>query len=244
MDKNFIETVLGFDTTTKEGRKAKRKAKRKEKQITLNDRLREQPTINFEQWIEGKDKRLVMRILAGRCLKPCNRECEEFALLILQQLNHCSLVNFTYMMNDREFLLKAARITENPCIVENYFYNYINEYLRKDPAFRLEFLKQVMLNENVYDMKSVNWFVETYGFEKEKAILFADREFYLTLSERLNQSVQLPAYTLSGLNKTALERYKGACETIISSRAKKEDGIKSILDAFTLPMSTELNPAF
>ena len=218
--KNFIETMLGNSD-----QKLKRKEKRKQKELELNDRLMKQATLNYEQWIEGKDKRLIIRILEGRCLKPCNRECQEFALFILKQLNHGSLENFTYVMNDREFLIKCARITENPCIVENYFYNYVNEYLKNDSKFRLEFLKQLMLNENVYDMKTIDQFVETYGFEKEKEILFKDSEFYKLLSERLNQGIQLPAYNCSGLNDKAVRKYKIACNSVYVSRANKENGI-------------------
>lgn len=248
-----MDDFIYYDATNKqlvrEIFRKKRKQKREEKQKDTYNRIKERPLINYENWItssngRNREPRIILKIMEGRCLKPCGRECEEYATLILKQINHCSLKNFTYYMNDREFLLKAARITEDPYIVENYFYEYVNEYLKKDPSFRLEFLKQVMLNNNVYSMRTINWFVKTYGFEKEKKSLFTDKEFYLTLKARLEENPELPVYNCSGKDEKELKRYQNAYNSVMVSHENRENGIKGMLSAFTLPKTSEFNPAF
>ena len=56
----------------------------------------------FASALNGRlgDKRLINRILNGRKVKPCGRECREYGLMIAEQLNHGSFVNFTELMND------------------------------------------------------------------------------------------------------------------------------------------------
>ena len=130
----------------------------------------------FEDYI-GSDKnrrRLVERIMKGRKVKPCGRECYEYGKLIAESYNHSSFENFSELMNDSDFLLDMAKITPNPVMCESYFYEFINDYLKRDGKFRLQFLKNVYLNVNVFKKVDIDWVVNTYELEKENEILLTD----------------------------------------------------------------------
>ena len=126
----------------------------------------------FESALNGRlgDKRLVNRILDGRKVKPCGRECHEHGYLIAQGWHHSSFENFPELMNDEEFILSAAEITPNPVDCGNYFYLYVNHHLRRKSEFRLKFLKQVYLNLNVYKLEDINLIVESLDLQKENKI--------------------------------------------------------------------------
>jgi len=56
-------------------------------------------------------------------------------------------------MDDRDFVIEIAKLTPNPLTVENYYFDYIHPKIRYDKNFKLEFLKNIYLNDDVYTIK-------------------------------------------------------------------------------------------
>ena len=141
---------------------------------------------NFSNYLTAYgDKRLINRLLCGRSVKPCGKECRDYGIMIARHNNHSSFKNFSELMNDREFVLEIAKITPNPTECDNYFYMYVNKFLKKSADFRLEFLKAIYFNENVYKLEDINLIVERCGFEKENEILLNDIEFKNAFDARI-----------------------------------------------------------
>ena len=162
-----------------------RKASKKHSQI---EEVQDVENLSYERYIENfGEKRLVNRLLKGRVVKPCGRECREYGLKIAETLNHTSFINFKELMNDKEFLIEAANITPKPTEIINYFWLYVNPYLKNDDKFKLEFLKSVYLNENVYELEVINIFVDFCGLKKENEILLQDKEVKMHFEKMLNQ---------------------------------------------------------
>jgi len=170
------------------------------------------PSESFEHAINGRlgDKRLVNRILNGRKVKPCGRECRDFGLLIVHTFNHGSFENMHELMDDEEFILEAAKMSKNPRECDNYFYQYISNFLTRKSEFRLNFLKQVYLNENVYKLDDINWVVENCGLQKENKIILNDMQFKKLIEKRLNEVdyQNMVHYNCSGDDEKELHEYK------------------------------------
>lgn len=190
----------------------------------------------FESAINSRlgDKRLVNRILDGRKVKPCGRECKEYGLMIASHLNHGSFQNFTELMNDEEFILEIAKITPNPTECENYFYQYVNPYIRNKADFRLKFLKAIYLNESVYKLADINLIVEWCGLNEENQIILADKVFKKEFEKRLEDLNNLlpPEYHCSGEDEKELHDYKVKAndQKVLCENMKK--GLTGILNSF------------
>ena len=96
------------------------------------------PSENYSEYLKGRngERRLIKRLNNGRKIKPCGRECEEHGLLIAKGYNHSSFENFKDLMDNKEFVLKIVGLTPNPVECENYFYKYVNKFLKKDKVFK------------------------------------------------------------------------------------------------------------
>ena len=153
--------------------------KKRAQKVSHRGQKREDPTERFHNALNGRlgDKRIMNRLLDGRKVKPCGRECREYGMIIAMHVNHGSFQNFSELMNDEEFILEIAKITPNPTECDNYFYQYVNPYLRRRQDFRLKFLKQIYLNENVYKLDDLNLIVEWCELEKENELILKDKEF-------------------------------------------------------------------
>ena len=177
-----------------------RKASKKqcEIEVTMANRGKE----NFERYLESYgDRRLMMRLAHGRKVKPCGKECWEYGFVIAEGLDHGSFKNFKHLMNDKDFLLAIAIITPNPTECANYFYIYVNPYLKKDSTFKLELLKQIYMNENVYQLNDINIIVDFCKFQKENEILLNDIEFKKEFMERFNITAVETRYDCFGMVK-------------------------------------------
>lgn len=143
----------------------------------------------YEDYIEHYgERRLVQRILKGRMVKPCDRECWEYGKMIAETYNHISFKNFTELMDDKDFLIEIAKLTPKPTECANYFWLYVNPYLKKDKQFRLELLKAIYLNESVYELDVINTVVEFCGFEQENSQLVTDIGLRNSLETRLSNN--------------------------------------------------------
>lgn len=181
------------------------------------------------------DTRLLKRLVNGRKVKPCGRECAEYGYLIAKEFNHASFENFTELMNDKEFVLSIASITPNPVEVDNYYYQYINEYIKKDALFRLQFLKAIYLNENVYKLDDINTIVTMCGLRKENKIILADEEFMEEFKQRIEASNYQDKleYKCSGLDDKELHDYKVKANDLKVLFENMKQGLKEILKSFS-----------
>ena len=188
------------------------------------------------------DKRLVNRILDGRKVKPCGRECREYGLLIASHLNHGSFENFTELMNDEEFILEIAKITPNPTECENYFYQYVNSYIKKKADFRLKFLKAVYLNESVYKLDDINLIVDWCELREENEIILSDKAFKKVFMQRLENlnNFEMPEYHCSGEDEKELHDYKVMAneQKVLCENMKK--GLTQILNTFVKTEEKEI----
>ena len=181
------------------------------------------------------DTRLMMRMVHGRNVKPCGRECWEYGIKIAEGLNHGSFKNFHQLMDDRDFILTIAKITPNPVDCENYFYYYVNEYIKNDACFRLEFLKAIYLNENIFKLADINLIVTSCGLEAENEILLQDLNFKRQLRKRLDGlCVQdVVPYNCSGEDRKELHDYKVKANEVKVLFDNIRKGIDEILKSFT-----------
>ncbi len=193
---------------------------------------------NFNDYVgRYTGKRLFLRLVHGRKIKPCGRECREYGRLIANEFtNHSSFENFTELMNDEEFVLEIAKTSRNPAECSIYFYDYVNIHLKRRKDFRLKFLKAIYLNENVYKLKDVETIVQYLEMEKENELILADLEFRKLFEERisnLDYREELD-YHCSGEDKKELREFKiGANDKkVLFDNINK--GLTEILSTFTV----------
>ena len=184
-----------------------RKASKKHCEVAVLPTI-SQDRINFERYLENYgDRRLMMRLAHGRKVKPCGKECWEYGFVIAESTDHGSFKNFKHLMNDKDFLLAIATITPNPTVCDNYFYIYVNQYLKKDSSFKLELLKQIYMNENVYLLNDINVIVNFCKFQKENEILLSDIEFKREFMTKFNITAYETRYDCFGNVKNKDNEY-------------------------------------
>lgn len=177
--------------------------------------------------------RLLQRIMQGRKIKPCGREGWELGKLIAESYNHSSFENFDELMNDSSFVLEMAKITPNPVMCESYFYEFVNRYLKQDFKFRVQFLKNVYLNVNVYKKEDISWLVNTYDLEKENELILSDIAFRAEFAKRIIEieDSEFLEYHCSG-EKKELHDYKVKRNEIKILHENMKNGLNEILKGF------------
>lgn len=180
--------------------------------------------------------RLKNRIIAGRSVMPCDRECREYGFDIGSTTKHTSFENFKQLMNDSDFIIELAKLTPNPKKCENYFYQYVNPYLKSNKNFRLEFLKSVYLNDDVYNIESINYVVELCSLEKENEKLLNSADFANVLKQRLEELSTPPmlAFNLDGKDRKAMRSHKIKQNEARVRWENQKKGIEEILNTFTV----------
>ena len=138
--------------------------------------------------------RVSRRLLEGRAIKPCGKECHAWGDMIIKSTNHISMINSKELVDDEEFLLHAAKITPNPRECSNFFYEYVNQYLKKSSKFRLNFLKSLFLNVHILTRRDILVFVRAYNFQEEYEILIKDKEFKKEVKNALKNTASAPEY--------------------------------------------------
>lgn len=195
------------------------------------------PNDEYTKYVEKHtDRRILARIINGRKIKPCGKECREQGYLIAQIWHHSSFENFPELMDDEEFILSAAEITPNPVECGNYFYMYINDYLKAKPDFRLNFLKQVYLNLNVNSLEDINLIVQELNLTKENKIILNDLEFKHIIEKKFNnvlKKLELK-YHCSGSNKKELHKYKVTANDIKIQLENIKKGLTDIVNSFNV----------
>lgn len=140
--------------------------------------------------------RVSKRLEEGRAIKPCGKECHAWGDMVINSTNHISMINSKELVNDAEYLYHAAKITPNPRECSNFFYEYVNEYLKKNQKFRLNFLKSLFLNIHILTKRDILTFVKAYGYEEEYITLTHDEEFKLELKQTFADTTCVPDYII------------------------------------------------
>ena len=193
-----------------------RKASKKHSEIVEVSNLGNE---RFEDYIEHYgDRRLVQRLLKGRIVKPCDRECWEYGKMIAETYNHASFKNFTELMDDKEFLIEIAKLTPKPTECANYFWLYVNPYLKKDKQFRLDLLRAIYLNESVYELDVINTVIEFCGFEQENSQL---------VSSDINLRNSLEGRLANNYNEQVR---KGLVEILNTFKIKEELDLRQLIE--------------
>ncbi len=199
----------------------------------MMEKTESKESVRFAEFYEkGGFDRTRKNMYGGRAVNPCGRECEEFGYEILKFFDHKSFVNFKKLRNNMDFLIAGALLTPNPQDCQNYFYIFIDDNLKRNKAFRMEFLKSIYLNENVFTPESIMWFVEEFGFEKENKKLLKDLEFKKRFALRLNEHFEYPQYHYDGRNGKDLKQYKILKNEIKNLNERRDQGIVNILNLF------------
>ncbi len=120
--------------------------------------------------------KLIAKLSSDRVAHVGADEREEDAQLIARTNNHQSFVNYPYFMNNREFLLDIVKLTPKPRLCKNYFYQYVNKYLKKDKVFIFEFLTEVLDN---FGKEEAEYVAKRYGLSKILEEIVDDREWRL-----------------------------------------------------------------
>ena len=116
--------------------------------------------------------------------------------MIIKSTNHISMINSKELVDDEEFLLHAAKITPNPRECSNFFYEFVNEYLKKSPKFRLNFLKSLFLNIHILTRRDIRVFVDAYDFNEEYETLTKDEEFKKEVKQVFKDVTSAPDYVI------------------------------------------------
>lgn len=218
-------------------KKRAKKVDKRETRIIVNSGLE-----NFERYVAlNTDKRLFLRLVHRRKIKPCGRECREYGYLIANEFSdHSSFENFPNLMNDKYFLLEIAKTSRNPATCPIYFYDYVNPHLKRNKQFRLDFLKAVYLNDNVFTLEDVNTIVEYCEMKKENNEILSDIEFRkifeMRLEELKNQQLE---YHCSGEEKE-LRKYKIKANELKVLIENKKRGLTEILNSFVVGEKVEM----
>ena len=78
------------------------------------------------------------RIHAGRLIKPTDKSQEIVVEEVIRSGKHGSIKNFPNILNYEELLIKFAKMSPNPLECSDYFYQYINDYIKDKKSFREE----------------------------------------------------------------------------------------------------------
>lgn len=184
--------------------------------------------------VERSIERIKSKLKKGVAINPCAYNEHDLGRLIIECNNHISFVNFPNLMNDEKFVLEVAQKSVNPVLCEDYFYQFINENLKRKSDFKCKFLKAVLLNDNVYKVEDVQKIVEDLKLQKIFDQLMNDVDFKKQVMLRLVelQNHEFAKYSCSGTNSQELRSYKVTHNKEVVLLQNKIAGVKEILKMF------------
>lgn len=198
---------------------------------TLTRKKIVKPKTRKDKPITTKDKSIIRRRLeAGRFIKPTDKSQVEVAEEIIKSGKHGSIKNFTNILNYEELLLDFAKISPNPLECSDYFYTFINDHLLDKRSFRVAFLRQVYLNENVYTRLDIEKIIEIYNLKKENAILLFDTDLKDQLKLRLANAQTFPKFDVKKYDSD--KEYRREKDKLVELNKLKEAGLKEIVQKF------------
>ena len=137
-------------------------------------------------------------------------------------------------------ILHIATITPNPRECYDFFYNYVNEYLKKSPSFRLKFLKALFLNIHILTRRDIITFVEYYGFDEEYQILTRDEEFKNELKKAFADVSSTPDYVrYDGISWGSTRRKYSDYKIASDAKLRLKDLLSSFEEVKRIKISEE-----
>ena len=200
------------------------------------DKTRARKKISFpkiqEEYILTEDEveRVRKAITAGRAIKCKSKSGKDLGLLIASMSDHTSFVNFPELMDDADFILEAAKISPNPLEVNNYFVQYINEILICNGAFRIELLRAIYANPNVYNYDDISSILTKLDLVEENNVLLKDVAFKAMIEEKLAESQNLPKFEGEIRDNENAKLYRKARQASIEISHKQKDNLERLLE--------------
>lgn len=199
------------------------------------DKTRARKRIQFpkiqEEYIltEEEVARVRKSIEAGRTIRCKSKSGRDLGLLIASMNDHTSFVNFPELMDDAEFILNAAKISPNPLEVNNYFVQYINENLMCNGAFRIELLRAIYANPNVYDYEDISSILTKLDLVEENNVLLKDVAFKAMIEEKLAESQNFPKFEGEIRDNENAKMYRKARQAAIEISHKQKENLEKLL---------------
>lgn len=186
--------------------------------------------------LEGVALRRVMtRIYNGAAIKPCGYDEKELGRKIISQQYHISFKNFPNLMNDEEYVLELAKTSLNPLDCFDYFYEFVDEHLKRKSTFRYAFVCALFLNENIYKVKDLAIIVESLDLEKEFHEAKEDKVLKQQVKDRISKLEQhtYGKYTYGGNCPKELRKYKMTRNDEQVMVNNQIEGVKQIVKLFS-----------
>lgn len=176
--------------------------------------------------------RIMSRLEKGRAINPCAYNQKELARIIIQQLNHVSFKNFPALMNDEEFVLELAQTSLNPLDCENYFYDYVNENLKRNARFKYNYVIALFVNDEIYKLDDLLKIVEALDLLKYFHKALEDKNAKQIIVDRLTQAQANPcAAKFNGVDDSKLLKLRRNQE--VMRNKSKIIGLEKIAKMFT-----------
>lgn len=180
-------------------------------------------------------RRIMTRIYNGAAIKPCGYDEKELGRKIISQQYHISFKNFPNLMNDEEYVLELAKTSLNPLECVDYFYEFVDNYLKKKSTFRYAFVCALFLNENIYKVKDLAKIIECLDLEKEFYQAKEDKVLKQQVKDRITklEHYTYAKYTYGGDCPKELRKYKMTRNDEQVMVNNQIDGVNQIVRLFT-----------
>ena len=180
-------------------------------------------------------RRIMPRIYNGTAIKPCNYDEKKLGRKIISQQYHISFKNFPNLMNDEAFVLELARTSLNPLDCFDYFYEFVDSYLKRKSSFRYAFVCALFLNDDIYKVNDLVKIVDCLGLEKEYQKAKTDSSLKQQVKDRIAKLEHhaFGKYTYSGDCPKELRKYKMSRNDEQILVNNQIDGVKEILRLFS-----------
>lgn len=192
--------------------------------------------------LEAEIARFKTKIMKGTAINPCAYDQKTLGDYIIDSNNHISFINFPILMNDEEYVLNLAKKSLNPLDCEDYFYQFVNAYLKRKPSFRYKFMRALFLNENIYKLEDLVVIAEMLNLNPEMEKIKEDLVLKLRVIDRLTklQNHEFEKYACSGNDPKELKQYKVSRNDEVIQIRNQIEGVKGMLKFFTCLTQEEL----
>lgn len=185
--------------------------------------------------LEASMARFKTKIDKGTAINPCAYDQKTLGNFIIDSNNHISFINFPMLMNDEEYVLNLAKKSLNPLDCKDFFYQFVNEHLKRKANFRYKFLRALFLNESVYKIEDLVAIAEMLNLNLEMEKIKEDLVLKLRVMDRLTklQNHEYEKFTCSGNDPKELKQYKISRNDEVIQIRNQIEGVKGILKFFT-----------
>lgn len=182
--------------------------------------------------VDATIERIRTNLQKGSIINPCGYNEKEVGYIIAEQPNHESFVNFPNLMNDEEFVLELAQTSLNPLDCENYFYDYVNENLKRNARFKYNYVIALFINDEIYKLDDLLKIVEALDLLKYFHKALEDKNAKQIIVDRLAQAQANPcAAKFNGVDDSKLLKLRRNQE--VMRNKSKIIGLEKIAKMFT-----------